>query len=396
MLLAIVTGLVTNNIERAVTILVVFCPCALVLATPTAVMAAIGQATKHGVIIKNGDALERMGKVNTVALDKTGTLTYGNLSVSDVALFNDEIGEGTFLSLASSVEQMSGHPLAKALVAYSDSKNIAREPVQNFIMEAGRGVSASLDGKKILCGSLDWLESQGIAISPDNLARLDKLRKQGKATTLVAVSGKLAGMIGLSDTMRAEAPEMVAALNKVGVQTVLLTGDNAAAANYLARQVGIKAVHAGLLPDGKVREIRELQKEGKVVCMIGDGVNDAPALKTANVGVAMGTIGSDIAIESADIALVGDDIGLVPYLKRLSNATVKTIKFCIGLSLVINFIAILLSIYGLLNPTTGALVHNAGSVLVVLIAALLYDRDFIGRKEKRPEKDERILSYDPA
>jgi ATPase, P-type (transporting), HAD superfamily, subfamily IC len=169
---------------------------------------------------------------------------------------------------------------------------------------------------------------------------------------------------------------MIRELQRTNTAAVLLTGDHAQTANYFAQQVGISAVHSELLPEQKVEEIRKLQNNGSNVCMIGDGVNDAPALKTANVGVAMGTMGSDIAVDAADIALIGDDIGKIPYLKRLSNATVNTIKFSIGLSLAINFVAIFLSVQGYLTPTTGALVHNAGSVLVVLIAALLYDRKF--------------------
>jgi len=193
---------------------------------------------------------------------------------------------------------------------------------------------------------------------------------------LVAKEGLLIGVITLSDTLRDTAHSVVSELHGMDTQVVLLTGDHMQAAGYFAKQIGISTVRAELLPEDKVSSIAELKKQGKRVCMIGDGVNDAPALKLADVGVAMGSMGSDIAIEAADIALTGDDISMIPYLKRLSNATVRTIKFNITVSMTINFIAILLSVTGVLNPVTGALVHNAGSVLVVLNAALLYDRKF--------------------
>ena len=205
---------------------------------------------------------------------------------------------------------------------------------------------------------------------------VEKLRTQGKASVLAAESGKCIGVLATSDVLRPEAKGMVARLHRMNTNIVLLTGDNKKTADYFASQVGIKQVRAQLLPEEKVSNITAIQEEGKSVCMIGDGVNDAPALKTANVGVAMGGLGSDIAVDAADIVLMSDDISKLPYLKRLSNATVKTIKFSIGLSMSINLLAVTLSVMGILNPTTGALVHNAGSCFVVLIAALLYDRTF--------------------
>lgn len=193
---------------------------------------------------------------------------------------------------------------------------------------------------------------------------------------LVAENQTCIGMLALSDTLRPEAKEMVARLHRMQTNTVLLTGDHQTAASYFANQVGIAQVYAELLPNEKVRQIAQLQQDNHAVCMIGDGVNDAPALKTTDVSVAMGDIGSDIAVDAADIALLGDDLSKIPYLKRLSNATVRTIKASITLSMCINFVAIVLSLMQVLTPTTGALVHNAGSCFVVLIAALLYDRKF--------------------
>lgn len=374
LLIAIVAGIVTKDIVRAVTVLVVFCPCALVLATPTAIMAAIGQATKHGVIIKSGEALEKMGKVNTIAFDKTGTLTYGRLEVCDIISFDPKISEDTLLSLAASAEAKSEHPLGKAIVAYAKNCNITVLESDCFKMTAGKGIYAEVDGKKLLCGNENYLLNYGVEINVIVRSILEELRAQGKASVLVADDSACIGVLAMSDVLRPEAKNMVERLHSMNTNIVLLTGDNQKTADYFARQVGIRQIRAQLLPEEKVSNIAAIQNEGKAVCMIGDGVNDAPALKTANVGVAMGGLGSDIAVDAADIVLMGDDISKLPYLKRLSNATVKTIKFSICLSMCINLLAVLLSVMGVLNPTTGALVHNAGSCFVVLIAALLYDR----------------------
>lgn len=376
LLIAVLAYVFTGNIVTAVTILVVFCPCALVLATPTAIMAAIGQATKHGVIIKSGEALEKMGKVDTIAFDKTGTLTYGRLDVSDVRSFDPALTEDALLALAASAEAKSEHPLGKAIVAHARAKGLSLQESSRFSMAAGRGVYAEVAGRRLLCGSERFLEANGATVGEAACTALEKLRSQGKASILVAQEEKCVGVIALSDVIRPEARNMVSRLRSMGADTVLLTGDNQRTANYFAKQAGIAEVRAELLPENKVNAIEALQAQGHTVCMIGDGVNDAPALKTADVSVAMGSMGSDIAVEAADIALMSDDIAKVPYLKRLSNATVKTIKFSIALSMTINFIAIVLSLLEVLNPTTGALVHNAGSCFVVLIAALLYDRKF--------------------
>ena len=371
MLVAVIAGIATQDIVRAVTVLVVFCPCALVLATPTAIMAAIGQATKHGVIIKSGEALEKMGKVDTIAFDKTGTLTYGKLEVSDVLSFSPELSKDKLLYLAASAEAKSEHPLGKAIVAYAKKLDLPLSESAAFQMTSGKGISAEVDGYQLLCGNERYLHECGVPMTANADAALEKLRLQGNASILVAVNGQCVGVIALSDVLRPEAAAMVQKLTAMQTNTVLLTGDNQKTADYFAAQVGIREVYADLLPEDKVGNIAALQQRDRNVCMIGDGVNDAPALKTASVGVAMGSMGSDIAVEAADIALMSDDISKIPYLKRLSNATVKTIKLSITLSMCINFLAVTLSVLGLLNPTTGALVHNAGSVLVIINSALL-------------------------
>lgn len=376
LLIAILAYVFTGNIVTGVTVLVVFCPCALVLATLTAIMAAIGQATKHGVIIKSGESLEKMGKVDTIAFDKTGTLTYGRLEVSDVIPFDSSLTEKELLTVTASAEAKSEHPLGKAIVARAKDQNLPLTESEDFKMAAGKGISAKISGRSLLCGNEKYLMEQGVSIGEQVHSTLEKLRTEGKASILVAEKDTCLGVIALSDVLRPEAKDMVSRLTAMRTSTVLLTGDNRKTADYFAKQIGISEVRAELLPEEKVQNVEALREAGRKVCMIGDGVNDAPALKTADVGVAMGSMGSDIAVEAADIALMSDDISKIPYLKRLSNATVKTIKFSITLSMCINFVAIVLSLLELLTPVTGALVHNAGSCFVVLIAALLYDRKF--------------------
>lgn len=362
--------------NRGVTVLVVFCPCALALATPTSIMAAIGQAARHGVIIKSGAALEAMGKVDTIAFDKTGTLTCGRLEVCDILPLTPHMEEQTLLTMAAAAEARSEHPLGKAVAAYARSLGLSLPDASDFRMEAGRGIAAVVQGRGLLCGNEAFLEQHGVSLTARAAQRAEELRDQGKAVILIGSDGLCLGAIALADVLRLDTPGMVAQLKQMGVRPVLLTGDNRRAAEYFAAQAGITEIRAELLPENKVQAIEKLQASGRLVCMIGDGVNDAPALKTACVGAAMGSMGSDIAVEAADIALMGDDISKVPYLKRLSRSTLRTIKGNITASMCINAVAVTLSVLGVLNPVTGALVHNAGSVLVVLNAAMLYDRKF--------------------
>ena len=376
LLTAVIAYLATQNIVTAVTILVVVCPCALVLATPTAVMAAIGQATKHGVIIKSGEALEKMGKADTIAFDKTGTLTYGRLDVSDVISVDPSVSEENLLFLAACAESRSEHPLGKAITAFADKRGLKPVSPDAFRMEAGKGIAATVQNRRLLCGNEKFLSQNGVLSGPSVRTALEKLQAQGKAAVLVAKGQTCIGVIALSDVLRPQAKKMVSRLSGMHTRTVLLTGDHKKAADYFAGQAGISEVRAELLPEEKVTNIETLRREGRRVCMIGDGVNDAPALKSADVSIAMGSMGSDIAIDAADIALMSDDLSAIPYLKRLSDATVATIRASITLSMCINAAAVVLSFMEVLTPTTGALVHNAGSCFVVLMAALLYDRKF--------------------
>ena len=355
----------TGEIIRAVTILVVFCPCALVLATPTAIMAAIGNATKHGFLVREGDALERLSAVTKITFDKTGTLTYGTPKVTAVKSVLGYTADEVF-DFAAAAEQLSEHPLGKAVVRCYGKKPAVCE---GFQMRLGEGVLAVVGGKTVKAGNLKLLK--GIAVSKEITAETDSYLNAGSAVIYIAVDDILAGYLVLSDTVREESRDMIAALDKIGVQPVLLTGDHPNAAGAIAGQLGIREVYANCLPEDKLNRIGAYQENGNAVCMIGDGINDAPALKKANVGIAMGGIGSDIAVDAADIALVDDEIRELPHLLSLSKRMMTTIKVNLTFSMWLNFLAIVLAITGLLGPVIGALVHNAGSVLVIINSALL-------------------------
>lgn len=365
---AALTWLITGEIIRAVTILVVFCPCALVLATPTAIMAAIGNATKHGFLVREGDALERLAKVSKITFDKTGTLTYGTPKVTAVETVSSYTKDDIF-ALTAAAEQFSEHPLGKAIVKCYGSKPLTAE---NFKMIPGEGVTASVEGKQIKAGNLKLIyRNDSLQLPHFFAAAIGKYLNEGSTVIYVAVDDTLAGYIVLSDTVRKESRQMIEALGEIGVQPVLLTGDNQNAAAAIAKQLRIEKIHANCLPEDKLKWIASYQEKKEAVCMIGDGVNDAPALKTADVGIAMGGVGSDIAVDAADIALVDDEVKELPHLLALSKRMMTTIKLNLTFSMALNFLAIALAITGILNPVFGALVHNAGSVVVIINSALL-------------------------
>ena len=367
---AALTWLITGEIIRAVTILVVFCPCALVLATPTAIMAAIGNATRHGFLVREGDALERLADVRKIAFDKTGTLTWGTPRVVTVASALPGLDRAGLYALAAGAERLSEHPLGKAVVAgYREETGCETDPATAFDMLPGRGVSADVDGRRVLAGNPQLLAEHGVTIPAD--AQRQKLLEEGCTMIYVAVDGAFAGYIALSDTLRAESAATIAALEAAGVRPVLLTGDHERAADAIAARLGIREVRAGCRPEEKLEAIDGWQRDGMRVCMIGDGINDAPALKKADVGIAMGGVGSDIAVEAADIALVDDEVKELPHLMGLSRRMMTTIRMNLTFSMGLNFLSIVLAMTGALNPVVGALVHNAGSVAVILNSALL-------------------------
>ena len=369
---AVLTWLFTGQIIRAVTILVVFCPCALVLATPTAIMAAIGNATHHGFLVREGDALERLASVRRVAFDKTGTLTLGAPRVAAVHTLCPELDEAALFTLVAAAEQLSEHPLGKAIVTSWRENGAGLLPAADqFQMLPGRGVQAVVEGRTILAGNRAMLAEQGIPLPQAAARAADASLEEGCTVIYIACDNRAVGLLALSDTVRPEAHAALAEVQALGVEPVLLTGDNEKAARHLARQLGINSWHAGCLPQDKLRYMDDSLAEGQPVAMIGDGINDAPALKRAQVGIAMGGIGSDIAVEAADIALINDDLRELPHLVELSRRMMFVIRCNLTFSMALNFLAITLAITGLLNPVVGALVHNAGSVFVILHSAFL-------------------------
>ncbi len=379
---AALTWLISGQIIRAVTILVVFCPCSLVLATPTAIMAAIGNATRHGFLVREGDALERLAKVKRVSFDKTGTLTVGVPKVVDVISLNEDFSQEQIYAYAAVAERNSEHPLGRAVVSgyrqqLENQKKKTAEPdiflqeIEAFEMIPGQGVKVCVAGKHLLAGNERLLAAAGIMIPQSVGQALSSQLDKGRTVILVAVDGQLAGVIALADSLRSKSYKMVRDFIGLGIEPVLLTGDHEAAANQIAGELGIREVHADCLPEDKLNLIDSYEHQGQPVCMIGDGVNDAPALKKAMVGIAMGGIGSDIAVDASDIALVDDDVSELPHLFALSGRMMKKIHFNLSFSMLLNFAAIVLAMTGILNPVIGALVHNCGSVFVIINSAFL-------------------------
>ena len=383
-LIAILIGVITyiiigneNNeaLIRGVTVLVVFCPCALSLATPTSIMAGIGQATKHGVLIKSGEALEAMGKSKIFCFDKTGTLTYGTLSVNDFVSLSS-VNENELLRICASIESRSEHPLGKAILKYALESNINVDKIDDFSITSGKGVSGILNNHKYYCGNEKYLLENNVKLNDECDFIFEKYRSDGKALVLIANETEILGFVTLSDVVRATAKETIRKLKALGGKVVLLTGDNETTAKAIAKELDIDEIRANLLPEGKVEIINEFKEKGYEVTMVGDGINDAPALKTSSVGISLEGIGSNITTEAASIVLLNDDIEKMPYLSLLSRATVKTIKISIIMALLINIIAVILSGFGILTPITGAIVHNVGSLLIILNATFLYDKNY--------------------
>ncbi|MEA5015513.1 MAG: cation-translocating P-type ATPase [Candidatus Limiplasma sp.] len=369
---AALTWLFTGEIIRAVTILVVFCPCALVLATPTAIVAGIGNATKHGFLVREGDALERLAAVKKIAFDKTGTLTCGMPRVVTAESFSENFSAEELYEYAACAESHSEHPLGQAVVRChkASCRNVILKAEQ-FRMIPGRGIRAVVKGHEVLAGNPELLSDHHVTIGQEHLSAAQRHQEDSCTIIFVAIEQKIAGFLALADTMRPDAAGTIERVKSAGVLPVLLTGDHGNAAQHIAGQLRISEAHANCLPEDKLKWIDANQQNGEMVCMIGDGINDAPALKKAHVGIAMGGVGSDIAVDAADIALVNDDIKELPHLLRLSRKSMATIRYNLIFSMALNFAAILLAMTGMLNPVMGALVHNAGSVLVIINSAFL-------------------------
>lgn len=369
--IAILTFVFTKQIVRAVSVLVVFCPCALVLATPTAIMAAIGNASKKGILIKNGTVLEIFNKINAFLFDKTGTLTYGNPEVTFVKCFDKKMKKDEFINIVSNVEKQSEHVIGKAITDYSKKSSDEFKEVEDFKLLIGKGVTGTVDGKEVLAGNLRLLEENKIDISKEYIKEIEKYINKGATIIYVAIEKVFKGFIVLEDTIKETTKEAISQLNDKNVETILLTGDHEKTAKNIAKLLNIKKVYSECSPENKLNIINDLEEENKKVCMIGDGINDAPSLKKADVGIAMGKIGSDMAIDSADIVLISDDLEKISYITELSKKTIRTIYTNLTISMTINFVFVTLSIIGMLTPIQGAIVHNIGSFGVILNSALL-------------------------
>lgn len=355
-----------ESLIRAITILVVFCPCAFALATPTAIAAGLGNSAMGGVLIKSGESLEELSKIKIVCFDKTGTLTEGKIKLDRILSLAEK--EDELLKLVASLERYSEHPLSLAVLEYYGKKDyLSAKDIQTA---AGEGIKGKVDGKFV------EVISYGAAIKRDVNAEkaAEEFLEQGKTLSFVFIDGKLGGVLAFSDTIRADAKELIASLKEKGYIPYMLTGDNEKSARFIADKCGIENVYSSLMPSDKLDIIEKLQSEGKKVCMLGDGINDAPALKLANVSFAMGAMGSDIAIDSADVAIMDNNVAKLADTLKLSKRVVGTIKRNIVIALAINITAVLLSLFGYLTPVTGALVHNGTSILVVASSALLLYR----------------------
>lgn len=371
---AILTYLYTFEIARSVTILVVFCPCALVLATPTAIMAAIGNLTKYGILVKDGASIEELARTDELVFDKTGTLTYGTPEVVDIISNNPK----KMMRMLASLESKSEHPIAKAIVKYYDNAEELLD-VEDFTMHIGKGVTGIINGSKVIAGNINLIESENIDLK-------DYKSESSDITIFVAENGRLIGNVLLADTLRENSKETIRNLKKLRIKTTLLTGDNEKTARHIAKEVKVRNVKFNCLPEDKTNYIRGEQMLGHNIAMIGDGVNDAPSLKKANVGIAMGKIGSEISVEAANITLINDNVGDIPHLIGIARKTVRTINISIAFALTLNVVAMALAILGILNPIEGALIHNIGSVAVITYSSTLIKYRMSKRDYKQSKK----------
>ncbi len=373
LLIAFATFLMTGDPLRAITILIVACPCALVLGTPTAVVAAIGNAARQGILIKGGVFLEQMGRVKTLLMDKTGTLTHGRPRVVEVKVL-DGRDEKEVLYWAAIAEKRSEHPLAKAILQKAEEKGLLIPHPDSFENFMGRGVKVQRDTQTIIVGSLQMVEDQGIPISNSVKELLNAKASEGMTSLLITLDHRISGIISIADTLREKAKATVDKIRKEGVSEIwMLTGDSHPVADRIGKELGIR-YEAKLLPEDKVRRVKEWKKQSQVVAMVGDGVNDAPALAAADVGIAMGAVGTDLAIETADIALMADELEKIPTLIRLSRKALRVIKENIVFAIVFNSIMVLLSAQGWVTMIWGAIMHQTSSLLVILNSMRLLRR----------------------
>jgi len=385
-LLGLAVYLVTGDALRSITILIVFCPCVMVLATPTALVASIGNAALRGSLVKKGATIEGLANVDTIAFDKTGTLTTGQPVLVEARRLN-ATAETELLKLAAAAERFSEHPVGRAIVSSAQDRGLSVPDPDGFEVLPGLGVKALVGGWDVLLGRPKLLTERGLPVTPDVQAEVESLAALGRTVIAVAVNGEVAGLLVFDDALRPAAKPLARQLKSLGIRVVLVTGDNLPTAQRIADELGIDDVHAEVLPSEKVEVVKQLQGQGRRVAFVGDGVNDGPALAVADVGVAMGLGGTDVAIETAEIALLSDDLAQLPHLIELSQKAIHAIKQNLVFSLGVLGIAVGLAIPGILHPVTGALLHELSSLPVIANSARL-----IGHWSKR-SVDETVPAY---
>lgn len=373
LVLAGLLWLVTGDPLRAITMLIVFCPCVMVLATPTALVASIGNAALRGSLVKQGSAIEALEKVDTVCFDKTGTLTLGEPRVIHT-LVADGLADAEVLRLAASAEKFSEHPLARAVVAAAHTRGLAVADPESFEALPGLGVRAQTGGQSVLVGRAELLSAEGVRVSPELRDSSTRLAGPGVSVVVVAAQQEPAGLLVIEDTVRGDAVQAVASLNALGMRTVLISGDNDQAAQRIGESLGIREVHSEVLPARKAELVRGLQAHARAVSFVGDGVNDGPALAVADVGIAMGRAGTDLAVQTADVTLLADELIRLPQLFSLARAALTAIRQNLAFSLAVLAFAVALTVPGVLTPATGALLHELSSIPVIANSARLIRR----------------------
>ncbi len=356
-----------HALEIAIAILVIACPCALGLATPTSIMAGSGRAAELGVLFKGGEHLETTHKIDTIILDKTGTVTKGKPELTDVLV--ETMNQEQLLRLVGSAEKSSEHPLAEAIVAGIEAKGVQLPAAQEFEAIPGYGIRAVVEGHEVLVGTRKLMMKHQIS-AEHVLETMSKLETAGKTAMLAAVDGQYAGMVAVADTIKETSPTAIARLKQMGIEVIMITGDNQRTAEAIAKQVGIDHVLAEVLPEGKADEVKKLQQQGKKVAMVGDGINDAPALAVADIGMAIGT-GTDVAMEAADVTLMKGDLGSIPDAIYMSRKTMRNIRQNLFWALGYNSLGIPIAAIGLLAPWVAGAAMALSSVSVVLNALRL-------------------------
>ena len=369
--IALLVYLLTADIVRSITVLVVVCPCALVLATPTAFVAAIGNAAKRGILVKSGAVIEQIGKIDVVAFDKTGTLTHGRPVVQEIISL-DGVPAEKILVWAASTERGSEHPIGRSIVQCGRDHKIEPVETSGYAILPGYGVAAQVENRRVVIGSRALLAEQGIIWTKDVDQKVRQLESQGQTVIPIAVDGSLTGLITLTDTPRLEARKTITELKQIGIKEVIMvTGDNPRTADRIAKELGIDRVYAEVLPQDKLKITRELQSQGRKVAFVGDGVNDAPALAVAEIGIAMGFAGTDVALETADIGLMTDEMERIPQIIGLSRQALRVIRQNVMFSMSMNVLSVILGGFGIIGPAVGALMHEASALPVLINSARL-------------------------